>query len=241
MRGRKEEAGMEVALPPAPPTPRGEVLKSGGVDHSGALELGSEPEQEPAVPGGAETKVAVPVKGAPCGEGSMSLGPSGFSPPGVPGGDSPYADDSCCPVRIDLSVKPNSSANTVGAFTGVSASTNKAHTLPVPQHTSAAQVESLSATDEDTVPVPGTEEQRLAEALAASAADAGHEAEESTQPHQDGERQWHAVRVTVMTETRLALGVHRDPETNQRRFDCFGGIVEEGESVRQAAVRELRE
>ena len=94
MRGGTEDAGMGVALPPAPPTPRGEVLKSGGVDHSGELELGSEPEQEPALPGGAETEVAVPVQGAPCGEGGMSLGSSGFSPPGVPDGDSPYADNS---------------------------------------------------------------------------------------------------------------------------------------------------
>ena len=62
-----------------------------------------------------------------------------------------------------------------------STATNKAHTPPIsdggPQHTSSAQVESLSASDEDTVPVSGTEEQRLAEAMAASAADAGHEAE----------------------------------------------------------------
>eukprot|EP01050_Picozoa_sp_SAG11_P012440 SAG11_NODE_1381_length_5078_cov_8.176341_4_plen_252_part_00 len=109
MRGGTEEAGMGVALPPAPPTPRGEVLKSGGVDHSGELELGSEPEQEPALPGGAETEVAVPVQGAPCGEGGMSFGSSGFSPPGVPDGDSPYADNSCCLVRIDQSVEPDSS------------------------------------------------------------------------------------------------------------------------------------
>eukprot|EP01050_Picozoa_sp_SAG11_P018697 SAG11_NODE_2868_length_2885_cov_6.197057_2_plen_325_part_00 len=176
MRGGTEEAGMGVALPPAPPILRDEVLKSGGVDHSGEPELGSEPEQEPALPGGAETEVAVTATGVPCGEGGKSLGSSGFSPPGVPGGDSPYADNSCCPVRIDQSVKPDSSENTVKALAGVTSATNKAHTSPVPQHTSRAQVESLSTADEDTVPVSGTEEQRLAAALAASAANAKHEA-----------------------------------------------------------------
>ena len=212
MRGGTEDAGMGVALPPAPPTPRGEVLKSGGVDHSGKPALrapakGWTLEQEPAQPGGAVEKSGA-TEGAPSGDGGIELVSPGLSPARVPGGPS-TADTQFHPVRHSHKAK--------------STATNKAHTPPisdgVAQHTSSAQVESLSASDEDTVPVPGKEEQRLAEALAASAADAGHEAEESTQPHQDGERQWHAVRVTVMTETRLALGVHRDPATNQRRFD----------------------
>ena len=126
MRGGTEETGLGVALPPAPPSPRGEVLKSGGVDQSGEPELrvpaeGSELEQEPAQPGGA-VEESVTAGSAPSGDGEIGLVSPGLSPARALGGHS-TADAQSHPVRR--------------SHMAVRSSTNKAHTPPVTQRSHA--------------------------------------------------------------------------------------------------------